>query len=164
MKRDGGIRAGLGIPSLVLILLVLCLAILGVLSLISARADDDMARRHAELLTLTAKADARAQRALAHLDEQMVQAWRSCEEDDAYAQACLKIAGACDAQVVWLDTGRAQLCFDAGVQRSLCVEVERVTWEKAAKMRYIVRKYAVNDDRQDEQTDGLQLIGDASWN
>ena len=67
MSERGQVRAGLGVPSMVLVLVVLCLSMLGVLSLISARNDAALAQRHTVLTAAYDEAAAAAQRALCDL-------------------------------------------------------------------------------------------------
>ena len=159
MRRDAEISVGLGIPSLVLILLVLCLAMLGVLSLLSARGDYSMALRQSELAASAAQADDDAQHALALLDEQLTAAWLLAEDDAAYTLACRGITRAGDAQIEWIDDERMALRFDAGAQRTLYVELRRVSWHKVGAQRYRIEKYALIDDAQFLQTESLELIG-----
>lgn len=158
MSEKGQVRAGLGIPSMVLVLLVLCLAMLGVLSLISARNDAALAERHTELTCRYYEVATQAQVALAALDQQMTQAWQASQSDEIYEALCLDIASAGASQVEWQGT-TAKLSFDAGFDRVLVVEVEREDWNHAAEKRFVVTKHVLEDVLEWEQTDGLILMG-----
>ena len=130
MKQEGQTRAGLGVPSLVLILLVLCLALLGVLSLMSARTDLQMSRRHTQLAELYAQAAAGAHEALA--------------------------AG---VPIEWVDETHVRFTLDAGAQRALNVEIERSDWAKAGESRFEIVRHALEDTSEWEQTESLILMG-----
>lgn len=158
MSERGRIRAGLGIPSMVLVLVVLCLSMLGVLSLISARSDDALARRHASLTAAYDEAAAAAQRALAGLDIRMTEAWRASGDDAAYQAACELITSAGDAQVEWSGNS-AVMRFDAGYDRELVVEIQRCAWEEAQKKRFTLVRHTLEDTLEWEQTDSLFLMG-----
>ena len=158
MKRRGEGRYGLGAASLILILLVLCLALLGVLSLMSARADLGLSRRHAQLAQAYAEAAADMQRALAEMDHQMVKAYMMTDGEIGYANACSQIVQVGRASVLWLDESSAQLRIDAGDERELIAEIRRCPREKADTARYILTKHALSDVKEWEQTGGLVLI------
>lgn len=159
MKQEGQTRAGLGVPSLVLILLVLCLALLGVLSLMSARTDLQMSRRHTQLAELYAQAAAGAQEALADLDAQMAHAWQSCAEETAYAATCQEIVLAAGVPIEWVDETHVRFTLDAGAQRALNVEIERSDWAKAGESRFEIVRHALEDTSEWEQTESLILMG-----
>ena len=65
MTSGGRVRAGLGVPSLTLILLTLCLTLLGTLSLADARAEQSQRKRQEALTTAYYQAAGEAQRTLA---------------------------------------------------------------------------------------------------
>jgi len=159
VKRNGQARAGLGAASMVLILLVLCLALLGVLSLVTARADLRMSERDVELAQHYAEAAACVQQALAELDSQMAEAWHASTDDAQYAQRCMQITRAADAGVEWTDDATACLRFDAGEEREIFVQIRRMTWDKSAEKRYIIEKHMLRDNLNLEQTESLTLMG-----
>lgn len=158
MMRKEESAAGLGAASLIMILLVLCLSLMGILSLMSARAELKLSRRHAQLAAQYAHASASAQEALAQLDTQLMQIYQASAQEDAYVQACMEIAAVGEAHVAWNDT-RAMLAVDAGEARTLQVEIELETWENAANQRYLVTGYRLVDESEWKQTDGLVLMG-----
>ena len=158
MKRRGESGIGLGAASLMMILLVLCLSLMGVLSLMSARADLSLSRRQAELAAQYAQASAKAQEALSMLDAQLADAHQSTEDENTYAQHCEEIVLAGEAQVNWETEIKASLTVDAGEARTLLVEIERESWEKAEKNRYHVTGYRLNDGNEWIQTESLILM------
>lgn len=158
MNERGQVRAGLGVPSMVLVLVVLCLSMLGVLSLISARNDAELAQRHAILTAAYDEAAASAQRALCDLDAQLCDAWRSSEDEAQYDAACTQVTLAGGFPVEW-EEQTAVLRFDAGYDRELVVRIRRCTWEEAAQKRFTLIQHALQDTLEWEQTDGLHLMG-----
>lgn len=158
MSEHGQVRAGLGVPSMVLVLVVLCLSMLGVLSLISARNDAALAQRHAELTAAYDEAAAVAQRALCDLDAQLCDAWRTSGDEAQYESACAQVTLAGGSQVEWSEQ-TAVLRFDAGADRELVVHIRRCTWEEAAQQRFTVVQHRLKDALEWEQTDGLFLMG-----
>ena len=72
MTSGGRVRAGLGVPSLTLILLTLCLTLLGTLSLADARAEQSLRKRQEALTTAYYQAAWEAQRTLACMDEKIM--------------------------------------------------------------------------------------------
>ena len=158
MSERGQIRAGLGVPSMVLVLVVLCLSMLGVLSLISARNDATLAERHAALTIAYDEAAAAAQIALHELDRQLAEAWQQSGDETQYAQACQKVTAAGGTQVEW-EEQTAVLRFDAGYDRELVVGIRRCVWEDAGKRRFILLQHTLKDVLEWKQTDGLLLLG-----
>lgn len=158
MKQNRQTRVGLGAASLIMILLVLCLVLMGVLSLMSARSDLNLSRRHTELAAGYAQASAQAQQALAELDALLAQARAESENDAQYAEACLGIAQAAGASVEWMNASEAVMRLDAGEERRLEVRVERRAWEEALDRRYMIVSYRLVDERTWEQTEGLILM------
>ena len=158
MSERGQIRAGLGVPSMVLVLVVLCLSMLGVLSLISARNDAILAERHAALTIAYDEAAAAAQIALHELDRQLAEAWQQSGDETQYAQACQKVTAAGGTQVEW-EEQTAVLRFDAGYDRELVVGIRRCVWEDAGKRRFILLQHTLKDVLEWKQTDGLLLLG-----
>ena len=158
MSEHGQVRAGLGVPSMVLVLVVLCLSMLGVLSLISARNDAALAQRHAELTAAYDEAAAAAQRALCDLDAQLCDAWRTSHDEAQYELACVRVTLAGGSPVEWSEQ-TAVLRFDAGYDRELVVGIRRCAWEDAGERRFILLQHTLKDVLEWEQTDGLLLLG-----
>lgn len=158
MKHREQSRVGLGAASLIMILLVLCLALMGVLSLMSARADVTLSRRYAQLAEGYANASAEAQAAIARLDEQLAKAHIAAQGEAQYAKACTEINEAGGAQVVWESDSLAVMQFDAQEERNLEVSLERKLWSEAQESRYSIIEYRLIDAKEWEQTDGLVLM------
>lgn len=158
MKHREQSSVGLGAASLIMILLVLCLALMGVLSLMSARADLTLSRRYAQLAEGYANASAEAQAAIARLDEQLAEAHIATQDETQYAKACTAITEAGGAQVVWESDSLAVMQFDAHGERSLEVFLERKTWPEARKARYSIIEYRLMDAKEWEQTESLILM------
>lgn len=159
MKRSEQARAGLGAASVVLILLVLCLALLGVLSLITAQHDLRMSKRDIELSTAYAMAAADAQRSLMELDRQLCAVCNESENEPEYESGCMKITQAGSAEVIWKDGQSASMTFDAGADRNIVVEIERRLWKEAEKARFNVVAHTLVDASDWTQTESLILMG-----
>lgn len=157
MKRNDQARVGLGIPSLVLILLVLCLALLGVLALISARADRQMAMRQAELAMTYAQASAKMESAFAELDRQMAECWKNSASEAEYALACETIDEAAGINVTWQDEAKAWMAVEAG-SSVLQAAIRRMDWENAKEKRFEILQYALENAENWEQTESLNLM------
>ncbi len=69
MKTKDSVPFGTGISSLLMIFVVLCLTVFGVLAYMTARADDRLTQRSAQMVQAYYTADAKAEEALAVLDE-----------------------------------------------------------------------------------------------
>lgn len=158
MKHREQSRVGLGAASLIMILLVLCLALMGVLSLMSARADRTLSRRYAQLAEGYANASAEAQAAIARLDEQLAEAHGAAQDEAQYEKACTAITEAGGAQVVWESDSRAVMRFDAQEERCLEVTLERKPWSEVQESRYNIIEYRLMDVKEWEQTEGLILM------
>lgn len=158
MKRNERMRTGFGAASLIMILLVLCLALMGVLSLMSARADLSLSRRHARLAQSYAQAAAEAQLTLAALDEAMCEAYRQSESATDYAKSCMNIDRTGGIAVEWMDDQNAVLRFDAGEEREIEVQIVRTAWEEVRKMRFSVTAHRLVDTKEWAQTEGLILM------
>ena len=158
MKRNQSARVGLGAASLIMILLVLCLALMGVLSLMCARADLSLSRRHADLAEGYAKASAQAQSALTNLDELLFEAWSSAQDEMQYTSVCAEIVQAGNAAIEWATEQDAVMRFDAGEERVLEVVLERKPWSEAQEMRYKLVSYRLVDMKEWDQTQSLILM------
>ena len=158
MKQNRQTRVGLGVASLIMILLVLCLVLMGVLSLMSARADLDLSRRHAKLAEGYAEASADAQRALAELDALLAEVHAKSADEAQYAALCMDVGSAGSTSVEWEDDTTAILYLDAGEERQLEVRVERIPWDMATERRYKVTSYRLIDAKEWEQTESLILM------
>ena len=158
MKRKQSSHVGLGAASLIMILLVLCLALMGVLSLMSARADLSMSRRYAELAEGYARASSQAQRAIAHLDERLEELRLNAQDEAQYADACMQIAQLGDVHVEWKHAHEAKMRFDAGAERELEVTIERTAWDKAQNHRCQIVSYRLMDVKEWNQTESLILM------
>ena len=158
MKRNRASHVGLGAASLIMILLVLSLALMGVLSLISARADLGMGKRYAELAGGYATASAEAQCTLAKLDALLAEAQWNAQDERQYAEACMKTTQAGECGVDWNHDREAVMRFDAGSKRVLEVVIERTVWNEAMDSRYRVVSYRLLDTKEWKRTEGLILM------
>lgn len=73
MKAKESAPFGTGMSSLLMIFVVLCLTVFGVLAYMTARADDRLTQRSAQMVQAYYTADAKAEEALAQLDEALLE-------------------------------------------------------------------------------------------
>lgn len=73
MKNKESTPFGTGMSSLLMIFVVLCLTVFGVLAYMTARADDRLTQRSAEMVQAYYQADAAAEEALAQLDAALLE-------------------------------------------------------------------------------------------
>ena len=125
MKRRG-VTIGPGAPSLLLVVVVVAMSVLGLLALMSARSDAQLARRSLEYTVAEYDRAAQAERSLAQLDGVLA----ACAGEEDYLAAVsrqLPEGMTLDGRVVrWTESG------DTG--RSLCCAVE--LQEDGAKTRF----------------------------
>ena len=158
MTSGGRVRVGLGVPSLTLILLTLCLTLLGTLALADARAEQRLRMRQEALTDAYYQAALEAQRTLACMDEQMAQAYARCAGEEDYAQQCTALTRAGDTAVEWTDDAHAVFYLDAGFERRLCVEIERCRWDEAHAQRFTVVRHVLEDMKPWQTPAQLELI------
>lgn len=108
-KREAGAR--IGIPSIILVLVVLCLVVFGVLALVTVDRDAKLTRRTSQSILNFYKADSQAEEALVQLDTYMIQArqeleswedwdtWSKVKQDRAYKEKLIEALSE-DAQFV----------------------------------------------------------------
>ena len=87
MQNKNSYRIGPGAASLLLIVMVLCLTVLGILGLSSARSDFRLAQRNESMTQGYYEADAHTQRALAELDSVIVRARELTMTEEEYMQS-----------------------------------------------------------------------------
>ena len=78
---------GPGAASLLLIAVVLCMSVLGILSLVSASGDARLSERNSAMAISAAQIDVNAERSLAALDELLVACQRDAVDDESYLAA-----------------------------------------------------------------------------
>ena len=108
---------GPGAASLLLIAVVLCMSVLGILSLVSAGGDARLSERNSAMAVSAAQIDVSAERSLAALDALLASCQSDVEDDEAYlmaAKAALPEGMRLfDNTVIWLeenDDGRRLDC------------------------------------------------------
>ena len=110
-------RIGPGAASLMLLVVVLSMSVLGVLALVSARSDENLSLRSAEVARQVAELNVSAERTLAELDAVLASAGRTTQNEEAYLtqiEAALKDNMTLDGRTVsWTETndeGRTLAC------------------------------------------------------
>ena len=110
-------RIGPGAASLMLLVVVLSMSVLGILALMSARSDENLSLRSAEVARQVAELNVSAERSLAGLDAVLADAARSAQSDEVYLtqiEAALGDGMTLDGRTVsWLeanDEGRTLAC------------------------------------------------------
>lgn len=157
MNEGGRVRAGLGLPSFLVIVTVLAMTVLGVLTFNLARADAALQSRHEELSRAYYAAAAKAEETVSLLDAALLEAYRRSENETDYENACRTIVAAGDAAIEWLDGTRAVFYTDAGGKRRLRVDIQRNDFEKAHTVRLIQINRTL-EDMMDWSGEAIPLI------
>ena len=110
-------RIGPGAASLMLLVVVLSMSVLGMLALMSARSDENLSLRSAEVARQVAELNVSAERSMAELDAVLADAARSAQNDEDYlmrVEAALGDAMTLEGRTVsWQETndeGRTLAC------------------------------------------------------
>lgn len=110
-------RIGPGAASLMLLVVVLSMSVLGMLALMSARSDENLSLRSAEVARQVAELNVSAERSMAELDAVLADAARSAQNDEDYltrVEAALGDAMTLEGRIVsWQETndeGRTLAC------------------------------------------------------
>lgn len=110
-------RIGPGAASLMLLVVVLSMSVLGMLALMSARSDENLSLRSAEVARQVAELNVSAERSLAELDDALAKAAGAAQSEDDYlarVEAALNEAMTLeDRTVSWEETndeGRTLAC------------------------------------------------------
>ena len=135
---------GPGAASLLLIAVVLCLTVLGILALISARSDHMLSVRNQEMVVSYYDASVKTQQALAEFDGVLLAARSSSADNDVY----LTTVRAALPDGFVMDGQEAEYTADAGADRSLAMTIT-VTGFDNTQRRYIVNS--------------VMLLGGAEW-
>ena len=110
-------RIGPGAASLMLLVVVLSMSVLGMLALMSARSDENLSLRSAEVARQVAELNVSAERSLAELDDALAKAAGAAQSEDDYlarVEAALNEAMTLEGRTVsWKETndeGRTLAC------------------------------------------------------
>lgn len=132
-------RVGPGAASLLLIVVVLCLAVLGILTWTSARADLRLSQRDWEMVCSYYYADAGAQEMLSRVDEALARARLGAENWEDY------LARVDEALPEGVSREGSQIVYsqEAGADRSLNVRLELT--DLAEARRYLIGSWTLID-------------------
>ena len=156
-QRKHSYAVGPGAASLLMIVVILCLTVLGILGLISARADHRLSMRNQQMSLSYHEASAQLEQALAQLDGVLQSAREGSAADDAY----LALVRAHLPEGFTLDGRMAQCQADAGASRVLTMSIEITAYED------LVRRYRVDSvvlggeiEAQEPLHTGLLMLGE----
>lgn len=135
MKRKTAFVPGVGIPSLILMVVVLCMSILAVLAFATAKNDKALADRSAQVITSVYRVHAAAERTLGEIDAVLAACGPEADGVDGYRMA---LAGRLPAGteidretgvITWTeeDGGRTLLC---GIETFTPDDSVRYAWCK----------------------------------
>ena len=148
-------RIGPGAASLMLLVVVLSMSVLGILALMSARSDENLSLRSAEVARQVAELNVSAERSLAGLDAVLADAARSAQSDEVYLaqiEAALGDGMTLDGRTVsWLEAN------DEGRTLACAVELEPL----GAFLRYTRTSCQLVVD--EGATEGEDLLFDAGY-
>ena len=160
MNETGRARAGIGIPSFLMIVTTLALTVLGVLCINDAQADAALQQRHEVLTAAYYEATAQAQRMLAQADEAFAQAFVDSTDEADYAYQCAQIKRIGEEKLTWLDETHAVFYTDAGYGRRLRVEIQLNGFEDAGKSRFAAVRQTLEDATEWDDAVALPLIAE----
>ena len=127
-KRE--FRIGPGAASLILIAVVTAMSILGLLSLMNARTDLQMARRSARVAADVAALDAASEESLARLDA-IIAACAAEEEDEFLARVAQSLPDGMTLDgrtVLWEETGADGRTLECGARLAPAGSDPRIEW------------------------------------
>ena len=113
----------IGVSSLLLIFLSLCLIIFAVLSLVSATADLSLSKNKASRTNIYYKAESSAADLLSSLDEALVLHYQDSEDEESYFSGLGAILPREDIPL-WLDGASLSFAVPIGEEQQLFVELE----------------------------------------
>lgn len=145
-------RIGPGASSLLLILLVLTLTTLGMLSLMSARADWKLSARARDMTQAYYAADAAVQERLMALDELLADARAGAKAEAEYRAA---VAASLPD---WASLSGDEIAFSQDAGGSRVIEVRLQIVGLAGGARYEILSYALVDE-MDWEAEPLELMG-----
>ncbi len=159
-RPQGEQRVGPGLASLIMILVVICLAALSVLALVSAQADEALTLRHQVATEAYYAAAAQMQREIAAVDQVLLAAREAAAGDaSAYAQtlAGLALSGAVETMLTTPQGGvEIWLAIAYGDQHAL-----RATLAVPADItgpRYTIRAHTVSNEAQWQPNDTYDVF------
>ncbi|MFR2150085.1 MAG: hypothetical protein ACLS7Z_05840 [Christensenellales bacterium] len=127
-------RIGPGAASLMLLVVVLSMSVLGMLALMSARSDENLSLRSAEVARQVAELNVSAERSLAELDDALAKAAGAAQSEDDYlarVEAALNEAMTLEGRTVsWKETN------DEGRTLACAVELRSGARSRAMSKRY----------------------------
>lgn len=137
-------RIGPGAASLMLLVVVLSMSVLGMLALMSARSDENLSLRSAEVARQVAELNVSAERSLAELDDALAKAAGAAQSEDDYlarVEAALNEAMTLEGRTVsWKETNDEAARWPApwslnrsALSRDLCA---RFTIWRSTKARW----------------------------
>ncbi len=137
MKRRGS-RIGPGAPSLLLVVVVVSMSVLGLLALMSARSDMQLARRSQEYTQAEYASAAQAERRLALLDSVL---WQCAGESDYFAAVASRLP-----EGMTLEGGTVSWTESCGMGRSLLCAVELLTPGQTERFRWTEHQFVLIED------------------
>lgn len=149
-KKEEGKMAHVGLLSLLLIFIVLCLAVFGVLALSSAAADGRLAQKNVDKVQAYYTADGKGEEWIKEVNEKIVLAAAAAENEEDY-EAQLK--------EIWKEhydgeTGIISCLIPVGKQQGLSIGLERAPLKTVAsdKKNYRIESWVIVNT-QDYVTD-----------
>lgn len=148
-------RIGPGAASLMLLVVVLSMSVLGMLALMSARSDENLSLRSAEVARQVAELNVSAERSLAELDDELAKAAGAAQSEEDYlarVEAALNEAMTLEGRTVsWKETN------DEGRTLACAVELEPL----GAFPRFVRTVYHLAID--EGAMEGEDLLFDAGY-
>lgn len=149
MSEKQKFHIGTGIPSILMIFVVLCLTTFGILSYSSAQADYNLTMKNVEHVQAYYAADAKAQQKLAEIDRILYQSMLTTEDDMVYKDTIMSLIAAEDSSIRITDTSRDEagnhgICeveFRIEVIENQTLSVALEVAPLAEGVRYQIKRY-----------------------
>lgn len=151
----GKFSIGTGIPSILMIFVVLCLTTFAVLSYSSARADKRLTEKNSDYIMKYYEADAKAQEMLARLDAVLYTAKEKASDNFSYQNEVASAVANLDEEIsIEMDTESGiVLKYSAEINASQQLEVRLRTAAYEEDKRYVVESYRVTAPEQGTEAD-----------
>lgn len=151
-----------GTSFLLVIFVILCLVLLGVLSLSGALRDKEYGDRTAEKTRRYYQAVSEAQYRLGEIDAALVQAGESAESHDAYLERVEQMTETLEGVSYMEEGGKAVLSYETVItdSQNLSVELEVLDTEESGEHYKIIKWQEVSPSEWEEETTLPVLFGE----
>lgn len=163
MREKQEFHIGVGVPSILMIFVVLCLTTFGVLSYSSAKADSSLTEKNGEHIKNYYAADAKAQTILSEIDEILYEAKTAAKDQHVYEETVTSLLMSMDTPVAvgeGVEDYPLTVSYEVALENGQTLEVELGLLPFNIVKRYEVLSYCINQSKSaaieiEEETPGL---------